>query len=143
MNETDAIRRERDRARKAAERLRKGMIPQKNRTVMRHMGEIAETSGVSLSTLYRHRRAGTFDAFLYDPESLTKKCLTDRSDDTDRNLSDQGGVEPTQGADTYLSYPGISRRLRENHARTIEKLVSEADHARDEWLDTMPPWSML
>ncbi|MGN7127304.1 hypothetical protein [Methylorubrum thiocyanatum] len=71
MNEKDRLRLERDRTRKAAWRREQGMTPQSDRNVTRRLGEIADRSGVSLSTVKRHRRAGTLDAL---EKGVTPKC---------------------------------------------------------------------
>lgn len=71
MNEKDRLRLERDRERKAVWRRNQGMTPQAERNVTRRLGEIADRSGVSLSTVKRHRRAGTLDTL---ESSATPKC---------------------------------------------------------------------
>jgi hypothetical protein len=111
MNEIDEARRERDRARKAAERLRKGMVPQAERTVTKRLGEVADRSGVSLSTVKRHRRAGTLDRF---ENSVTQKC----PDSLDQ------------------------KRPQRSHREVMADLHAGARAAQDEWLSTLPLWSM-
>ncbi|QIJ76947.1 hypothetical protein GU700_21615 [Methylobacterium sp. NI91] len=143
MNDTDQARREKDRARKAAERLRKGMVPQSKRNVSKLMGEIAHDSGVHVSTLYRHQKAGTLDSFLFDPESLRKKFPTPTPDDADRTFASMDAEAANPSADTSFASSGISEVCREDHSRTVAKLLSEAEAAQAEWLDTMPPWSMM
>ncbi|AWI90989.1 hypothetical protein C0214_23910 [Methylobacterium sp. DM1] len=143
MNDTDQARREKDRARKAAERLRKGMVPQSKRNVSKLMGEIAHDSGVHISTLYRHQKAGTLDAFLFDPESLRKKCPTPAPDDADRIFASVEAEAANPSADTSFASSGISEVCREDHSRTVAKLLSEAEAAQAEWISTLPPWSML
>lgn len=136
-------RRERDRSRKAAERLRKGMVPQSKRNVSKLMGEIAHDSGVHISTLYRHQKAGTLDAFLFDPESLRKKCPTPVPDDADKTFASVEAEAVNPSADTSFASSDISESQRQDHSRTIAKFLSASEAAQTEWLDTMPPWSML
>ncbi|MGN7127727.1 hypothetical protein [Methylorubrum thiocyanatum] len=135
-------RRERDRARKAAERLRKGMVPQSRRNVSKMMGEIAHDSGVHISTVYRHRKAGTLDTFLFNPELLREKCPQTATDDADRTFASVKPEAVDPSADTSFASSGISESRREDHSRTVAKLLSASEAAQKEWLDTMPPWSM-
>lgn len=134
MNEVDEARREWDRARKAAERLRNGMVPQSKRNVSKLMGEIAHDSGVHISTLYRHQKAGTLD-----PESLRKNCPNPFQDHVDRSFASPLEGSTDQSADTSFASSGTAHRHRPNHAEAVSKLHSEAEHAQSEWLDTLPP----
>lgn len=136
-------RRERDRTRKAAERLRKGMVPQSRRNVSKLMGEIAHDSGVHVSTLYRHQKAGTLDAFLFDPESLRKKCPTPAAKDADKTFASVEAETVNPSADTSFASSGISESQSEEHSRTVAKLLSASKTAQIEWLNTMPHWAML
>lgn len=111
MNEKDRFRLERDRERKAVWRRGQGMTPQSERNVTRRLGEIADRSGVSLSTVKRHRRAGTLDAL---KNGVTQKCPDD--------------LNP--------------KCPKQTHREVIAELHAGAEAAQDEWLSTLPPWSM-
>ena len=119
------------------------MVPQSKRNVSKLMGEIAHDSGVHISTLYRHQKAGTLDAFLFDPESLRKKCPTPVPDDADKTFASVEAEAVNPSADTSFASSDISESQRQDHSRTIAKFLSASEAAQTEWLDTMPPWSML
>jgi hypothetical protein len=143
MNNDNHIRREKDRARKATERLRKGMVPQSKRMVSKLMGEIAHDSGVHISTIYRHRKAGTLDAFLFDPESLRNICPSPIEDNADRSFVPSPKGSTDQSADRSFASSVISQNRREEHSRTVAKLLSEAEESQIEWADFLEhgtPW---
>lgn len=120
MNEKDRLRLQRDRERKAAWRREQGMTPQSDRNVTRRLGEIADRSGVSLSTVKRHRRAGTLDAL---EKGLDQNC----PDSLDQKCPDSA----------------TSKCPQKSHREVLADLHAGAKAAQAEWLDTLPPWSMM
>lgn len=134
--DSTAVRRERDRLRKAAARRAQGMRSQAERRTTKDLAALAAVAGVTLRTIFHHRRAGTLATFL-DERGLSSICPPEWFSSS--SAHDGVGLHKSV-RDDVSPYPGT-------YADTLMKLRDGADDALAEFAAIDPifgdPWPWL